>query len=79
MMQEISIWWPKDMGPFRPERKKFTPKPQGQVAKPQRKATARFAAKKPDRPKPAARPEKPIDPNSPFAVLGALKDKMRGN
>jgi ATP-dependent RNA helicase SUPV3L1/SUV3 len=88
---ETAVWWPKDMGPFRPQR----PKPE---ARPQRDAEAK--SDKPRHSKPAfdkgrgkqrgqkfekqnaapppraPKPEKKADPNSPFAVLSALKAKF---
>jgi ATP-dependent RNA helicase SUPV3L1/SUV3 len=64
---EIDVWWPKDTGPFRH-------KPKEAKARPHRP--------EPRKPKPREerprRPEKPIDPNSPFAVLGQLKSQMAG-
>jgi ATP-dependent RNA helicase SUPV3L1/SUV3 len=110
---EVTIWWPKDMGPFkvrppRPEKRVF--KPQGeQVAgepgteRPRGKRhfdkNRKDGDRKPredgkphgdrskykgDRNKPRNEPpreakpryEKPMDPNSPFAVLSALKAAM---
>jgi ATP-dependent RNA helicase SUPV3L1/SUV3 len=85
-MQEIAVWWPEGMGPFkaRPPRvdKPRSDKPQGD--KPFQKRdhksgkkpfdkSARKPEAKPERPK---RPEKPMDPNSPFAALAALKASM---
>ena len=90
-MMEVNVWWPKDTGPFRakPERierpkrekPKFERKPQAprdgekiikRDFKPRNKPE-----RKPD--PPPLRPEKPIDPNSPFAKLLALKEQMKGN
>jgi ATP-dependent RNA helicase SUPV3L1/SUV3 len=73
---EIDVWWPKDTGPFRhkPEAKK----PEAQRPKrPERKP--REAERKPRNVEPPRKPEKPMDPNSPFAALLALKAKMTGN
>ena len=91
-LMDVKVWWPKDTGPFRakPERvkpqrverpksdkPKFERKPHiaregkrnGQHrGKPERKIEARPPA-----------PEKPIDPNSPFAKLMILKEQMKGN
>ena len=90
-MLDVTVWWPKDMGPFkvrpaRPEKPKFE-KPRfakqdndnaKRDGKPFKK---RF--EKPERqpaPERAKRPEKPMDPNSPFAALAALKASMgKGN
>ena len=113
---EVTIWWPKDMGPFkvrppRPEKRVF--KPQGeQVAgepgterprgkrhfdknrkdgdrKPREdgKPQGDRSKYKGNRNKPRNEPpreakpsyEKPMDPNSPFAVLSALKAAMVKN
>jgi ATP-dependent RNA helicase SUPV3L1/SUV3 len=76
---EIKVWWPKDMGPFRQERRKPDHKPDRKqhAQRPDRKPF-----KKPQKPERQERPQKrerPADPNSPFAVLGALKSKMEGN
>jgi ATP-dependent RNA helicase SUPV3L1/SUV3 len=90
-MQEIAIWWPEGMGPFkaRPPRvdKPRFEKPAGD--KPFQKRDHKAGKKpfdkpfrkpdaKPDRPPRAEnkRPEKPMDPNSPFAALAALKASM---
>ncbi len=81
-MQEISIWWPKDMGPFRPERKKpeyIKPafkKPAAEKRSPDNKHK-KFEKPKFVKQQRPERPEKPIDPNSPFAVLSALKSRMQ--
>jgi ATP-dependent RNA helicase SUPV3L1/SUV3 len=96
---EVSVWWPKDTGPFRrqhkrpehkkPERHNRSGK-QGshdnKVAhqngdKPDRKAFGRGKPnkhhRKPERNAPPPKREKPMDPNSPFAVLSALKSQMK--
>lgn len=103
---ETNVWWPKDMGPFRPQRVKPEQrrgtgdnprggdgkrhgkphhagrgeKPEGRGGKPGRNRDGeREAGGRPRDQKPR-RPERPADPNSPFAVLGALKaqfDKER--
>ena len=103
---DITVWWPKDMGPFRvraprPEHKprrehhakplvEGETKPEGEEQKrPPRKHFDK-KGKRPDKKferrdeKPRAeqvrvekpRYEKPLDPNSPFAVLSALKASM---
>ena len=86
-MMEIDIWWPKDTGPFRPkpeprERPRFE-KPKAaetaMVHKPradQRKPHFKDRPKSPPPPDRPAKREKPADPNSPFAVLSALKAAM---
>jgi len=93
-MIETNVWWPKDTGPFRAkpervERPKFE-KPKFDKPKFERKAREgkaegkrefNRAERKPER-KPdirPPRPEKPMDPNSPFAKLMALKEQMKGN
>ncbi len=91
-MLDVTVWWPKDMGPFkirppRPDKPKFE-KPK--FAKPdfakQDNDNAKRDGKpfkkrfeKPERqapPERPKRPEKPMDPNSPFAALAALKASM---
>ncbi len=96
---EITVWWPKDMGPFktrppRPEKhhhKREARKPEGEQRqdkshdRPHGKGKKHHEGRKgegkrqrDDKPKFEPRPkrEKPMDPNSPFAVLGALKAAM---
>ena len=73
--QEISIWWPKDMGPFRPERQKPAFK-KTDFKKPDGERRKKFEKPKFVKPPPPPRPEKPLDPNSPFAVLSALKSRL---
>jgi ATP-dependent RNA helicase SUPV3L1/SUV3 len=87
---ETNVWWPKDTGPFRarPERParppgekpKFERKYHGKPGhRPDRKSD-HIPERKPDaRPQRPPRPEKPIDPNSPFAKLLILKEQMKGN
>jgi ATP-dependent RNA helicase SUPV3L1/SUV3 len=85
-MQEVAIWWPEGMGPFkvRPPRveKPRTEKPfqkrDHKAGKPSFDKHSRKPDAKPDRPHRAEhkRPEKPMDPNSPFAALAALKATM---
>ena len=89
-MSDVTVWWPKDMGPFkvrppRPEKVKFE-KPKFEKPKFDKTSDAKPYKKRfekperqavPERPK---RPEKPMDPNSPFAALAALKASMgKGN
>ncbi|MBM3520321.1 MAG: hypothetical protein FJX63_06080, partial [Alphaproteobacteria bacterium] len=86
---EIEVWWPKDTGPFRrrtekkearPPRRdggrrnqqKAEPEAGAGSDKPERARTEKQAPRREER----RRPEKPPDPNSPFAVLGALKEKL---
>ena len=81
---EIEVWWPKDTGPFRhraeaktPE--KSQPKPRDQKERPPRSHHKPQPNERKERhEEPKRRPEKPLDPNSPFAVLGALKAQMMG-
>ncbi len=89
-MIEVNVWWPKDTGPFRAkperaERPKFEKpkrdKPKFDKSKFERKPRDQREGKRPES-KPEARPprpEKPMDPNSPFAKLMALKEQMKGN
>jgi ATP-dependent RNA helicase SUPV3L1/SUV3 len=84
---EIDVWWPKDTGPFRRERQKPEARPRQRhkrTDRPDRKpeqnenaGSPPAKAAKPQRPpRPERRAEKPIDPDSPFAVLGALKAQL---
>jgi ATP-dependent RNA helicase SUPV3L1/SUV3 len=84
---EIDVWWPKDTGPFRRERQKPEARPRQRHKRkdrPDRKpeqnenaGSPPAKAAKPQRPpRPERRAEKPIDPDSPFAVLGALKAQL---
>ena len=80
---EISVWWPKDMGPFRvrtprPEKSQHRSKPAPAEGEKKPRRDKKFSKRPPDRtpPPPKARPEKPMDPNSPFAVLGALRASL---
>jgi len=80
---EIEIWWPRDTGPFRhrPEAKvqhrpQAKPKEHKERSRPDRKHQAKERNERREEAK--RRPEKPLDPNSPFAVLGALKAQMMG-
>ncbi len=80
---DISVWWPKDTGPFRkpPERAARPPWTENQ-SKPkfERRSTKPNHGKdrKPEREQRPTKPEKPMDPNSPFAKLAALKAQMTG-
>ena len=117
---DITVWWPKDMGPFkvRPPRheksrrpnvaqdaagetpnadagpdgdkpfakrdKRDFKRPQGKpnAPRPERPRFDKSKDKSKDTPweRPVAKPrEKPMDPNSPFAVLSALKASMVGD
>ncbi len=87
---ELDVWWPKDTGPFRPkpearERRKPAPKPVEQVIQTERpkrherKPHSKNNHRERPRDEPKPRLEKPLDPNSPFAVLSALKAQMTGN
>ena len=81
---EIDVWWPRDTGPFRhrPEAKaqhRPQPKPRDQKERPQRSDRKHHPKDRNERREELKpRPEKPLDPNSPFAVLGALKAQMMG-
>jgi ATP-dependent RNA helicase SUPV3L1/SUV3 len=80
-MQDIAIWWPEGMGPFKarparvekPRNDKAIQKRDFKSAKKPFEKSPRKPDVKPERPK---RPEKPMDPNSPFAALAALKAAM---
>ena len=80
----IDVWWPRDTGPFRqqkqrsPNRSKDAKAAKGYAGKPDRNRHKKGAGdKKPaDRHKAPPRKEKPIDPNSPFAILGQLKQEL---
>jgi ATP-dependent RNA helicase SUPV3L1/SUV3 len=80
-MQEIAVWWPEGMGPFKtrpprvekPRSDKLFQKRDHKAGKKPFDKSARKLESKPERPK---RPEKPMDPNSPFAALAALKASM---
>ncbi len=67
--QFMEVWWPKDTGPFRAQKKtsrrREQPARHKQGKKPQQKPNQRHRKK----------PQK-IDPDSPFAVLGALKGSL---
>ncbi len=79
---EIEVWWPKATGPFRqrPERKPPPPKvePIAEAERKPRFERPKRPDKRPPREEPKPRYEKPVDPDSPFAVLMALKAKMAG-
>jgi hypothetical protein len=77
----IDVWWPKDTGPFRQHRQqpdKRSRGAKGNSGKPDRHRHKKGSeAKKSSGPrKPPHRKQKPIDPNSPFAVLGQLKQGL---
>ncbi len=80
----IDVWWPRDTGPFRQQKQRSPNRPKdakgakGNAGKPDRNRHKKGADnKKPaDRHKAPPRKEKPIDPNSPFAVLGQLKQQL---
>ncbi len=79
---EIEVWWPKDTGPFR-HRPEAKPKPQPRAVEQKertpRPARKRHAQERPERREEhKRRPEKPVDPNSPFAILETLKAQMTG-
>lgn len=77
--QFIEVWWPKDTGPFRHQKQAHR---QARGGKPGGKGKSRDAnaGNKPRRSN-GSRPAKPrkereADPNSPFAVLGQLKQDL---
>ena len=77
----IDVWWPKDTGPFRQHRQqpaKRSKRAKPNSGKPDRhRYKKNFEKNKSSGPrKPAHRKEKPVDPNSPFAVLGQLKQGL---
>ena len=88
-MVDVNIWWPKDTGPFRHQHEK--PKHHHRPERDQSERPKQDRPKRDHKPKferrekPAVqaqhqpRPEKPMDPNSPFAKLAALKELMKGN
>jgi ATP-dependent RNA helicase SUPV3L1/SUV3 len=77
----IEVWWPKDTGPFRHQKQHTGNRAKGPKAnsgKPDRNRHQKGAPGKKaggQRP-PAKRREKPMDPNSPFAILGQLKQGL---
>ncbi len=84
-MVESNIWWPDGMGPFRqrqqrPERRHHQRQErqhdgaQKHHKKPQQQRHHGASAET-RQPKPR-RPERPADPNSPFAVLSALRESL---
>jgi ATP-dependent RNA helicase SUPV3L1/SUV3 len=79
-MIDINVWWPKDTGPFRkmPERaaRPEFKKRENADAKPKFNRREKQIPREKPEPR-AARPEKPLDPNSPFAALAALKAQMK--
>ncbi len=83
-MVETNIWWPEGMGPFRhrpkrPEKQHHKHEHHGKNSGPKHhKKKAHRDHGKPDghRPHKPRVPERPIDPNSPFAVLSALKEAL---
>jgi ATP-dependent RNA helicase SUPV3L1/SUV3 len=79
-MIDINVWWPKDTGPFRkmPERaaRPEFKKRENADAKPRFNRREKQIPREKPEPR-AARPEKPLDPNSPFAALAALKAQMK--
>jgi ATP-dependent RNA helicase SUPV3L1/SUV3 len=77
----IEVWWPKDTGPFRHQKQHAANRSKaakGNTGKPERNRHKKQGdGKKPAGQRPAAqRREKPMDPNSPFAILGQLKQGL---
>jgi len=77
----IEVWWPKDTGPFRHQKQHAGSRSRGakgNSGKPDRNRQQKGGPGKKaggQRP-PAKRREKPADPNSPFAILGQLKQGL---
>ncbi len=89
-MLDVAVWWPKDMGPFkirppRPEKPKFEKQKFDKQDNDNTKREGKPNRKRFEKPERSPRPEKPkyekpLDPNSPFAALAALKASMgKGN
>lgn len=77
----IEIWWPKDTGPFRQQHQHQKPRKKSHQS-PKAMLPESSPATKPHKPvRPEARkaqkPERPVvNPDSPFAVLGALRSQL---
>jgi ATP-dependent RNA helicase SUPV3L1/SUV3 len=78
--QVIEVWWPKDTGPFRQQkqahRQNRKERPVQSKGKPERKDGGKPRRSDTSRPAKPARKEREPDPNSPFAVLGQLKQDL---
>jgi ATP-dependent RNA helicase SUPV3L1/SUV3 len=81
---ETNVWWPDGMGPFRqrpprPDRRHHQRQSREQdgaqkhFKKPQQRQHGKPAEVRPSKPR---RQERPADPNSPFAVLSALRESL---
>ena len=77
----IEIWWPKDTGPFRQQHQHQKPRKKSHQL-PKAKLPESSPATKPHKPmrpevRKAQKPERPVvNPDSPFAVLGALRSQL---
>ena len=74
----IEVWWPKDTGPFRQHKPQTANRAKTRGGRPKdRKPHDRFPKKQATgRDMKPPRREKQADPNSPFAVLGQLKQDL---
>jgi hypothetical protein len=77
----IEIWWPKDTGPFRQQHQHQKPRTKSYQSQKAKLPESSPATKphKPVRPevRKAQKPERPVvNPDSPFAVLGALRSQL---
>jgi ATP-dependent RNA helicase SUPV3L1/SUV3 len=78
--QFIEVWWPKDTGPFRHQKQAHRQTRSGKPGGKGKPRDANAGSNKPRRSN-GSRPAKPrkereADPNSPFAVLGQLKQDL---
>ena len=79
--ETIDVWWPRDTGPFR-QHKPQAGRPKGRRLDAGKQGQERHRKgqghKKPrqNEEKRPVRKEKPVDPNSPFAVLSQLKQDL---
>jgi ATP-dependent RNA helicase SUPV3L1/SUV3 len=76
----IEVWWPKDTGPFRHQRRHAREKHKRHSAEDRKPPVGGAAAEPRRQPRPVRNPvrsEKPVvDPNSPFAILGSLRSQL---
>jgi ATP-dependent RNA helicase SUPV3L1/SUV3 len=84
-MVETNVWWPDGMGPFRQRPKRPERQHHHKREHPAKNGANKHHKKKPHRdhgksddhrPHRPRVPERPIDPNSPFAVLSALRETL---
>jgi ATP-dependent RNA helicase SUPV3L1/SUV3 len=71
----LEIWWPKDTGPFRHHRKPKQKHSRGDDKKPS-SPPSETQARRPPKTRPRKSADKPVNPDSPFAVLGSLRSKL---